>query len=51
MAEDGHGTAVASLAAGMSPDAIGVAPDASNLSMRVTAPDGLSDGFTWHRQS
>jgi len=46
MAEDGHGTAVASLAAGMSPDAIGVAPDAVILSMRVTAPDGLSDGFT-----
>jgi hypothetical protein len=44
--DDGHGTAVAALAAGMAPDAIGVAPSATILSARVTAADGLSDGFT-----
>jgi hypothetical protein len=45
-AADGHGTAVASLAAGMSPDAQGIAPAAVILSIRVTAADGLSDAFT-----
>jgi hypothetical protein len=44
--EDGHGTSVASLAAGLSPDAAGVAPAASLLSIRVTDKDGASDIFT-----
>jgi len=44
--EDGHGTAVAGLAAGASPDAPGVAPAASILSIRVTDADGMSDSFT-----
>jgi len=44
--EDGHGTAVASLAAGMSVDAPGVAPSADILSIRVTGPNGDSDIFT-----
>jgi hypothetical protein len=44
--EDGHGTAVAALAAGISTDAPGVAPAASILSIRVTAADGSSDIFT-----
>ena len=42
----GHGTAVAALAAGLSPDAPGVAPAATILSIRVTNADGLSDIFT-----
>lgn len=45
-ADDGHGTAVASLAAGMNSDAIGVAPYADIVSIRVTGADGLSDTFT-----
>jgi hypothetical protein len=44
--EDGHGTAVAALAAGLATDAPGVAPAASVLSIRVTGADGLSDIFT-----
>jgi hypothetical protein len=43
---DGHGTAVASLAAGASPDAAGVAPGADILSIRVTGDSGTSDLFT-----
>ncbi len=41
-----HGTAVAALAAGSSPDARGVAPAAGILSLRVTDTDGKSDVFT-----
>ncbi len=44
--EDGHGTSVASLAAGLSSDAAGVAPAASLLSIRVTDANGSSDLFT-----
>jgi hypothetical protein len=44
--EDGHGTAVAALAAGMSTDAAGVAPAAGILSVRVTDANGQSDLFT-----
>lgn len=44
--EDGHGTAVAALAAGAAPDAAGVAPAASLLSIRVTDADATSDLFT-----
>jgi hypothetical protein len=44
--EDGHGTSVASLAAGLSPDAAGVAPGANLLSIRVTDANGTSDIFT-----
>lgn len=44
--EDGHGTAVASLAAGAAPDAPGVAPAANLLSIRVTDAAGTSDLFT-----
>jgi hypothetical protein len=44
--EDGHGTAVAALAAGAASDAPGVAPAASILSIRVTGADGTSDIFT-----
>ncbi len=44
--EDGHGTAVAALAAGASADAPGVAPAASLLSIRVTDATGASDLFT-----
>ena len=43
---DGHGTSVASLAAGAAADAPGVAPSATVLSVRVTADDGTSDLFT-----
>ncbi len=45
-AEDGHGTAVAGLAAGASLDAPGVASAANILSIRVTGADGSSDSFT-----
>jgi len=45
-ANDGHGTGVAALAAGMSGDAAGVAPAASLLSIRVTDANGQSDLFT-----
>jgi len=45
-ANDGHGTAVAALAAGASSDAAGIAPAASLLSIRVTDANGLSDIFT-----
>ncbi len=45
-AADGHGTAVAALAAGESADAPGVAPAASILSIRVTDTEGLGDTFT-----
>jgi len=44
--EDGHGTAVAALAAGLAPDAPGVAPAANLLSIRVTDATGTSDIFT-----
>jgi hypothetical protein len=44
--DDGHGTAVAALAAGFAPDAPGVAPAANILSLRVTSADGTSDIFT-----
>ncbi len=44
--DDGHGTAVAALAAGASADAAGVAPAASLLSIRVTDSSGTSDTFT-----
>ena len=44
--EDGHGTAVAALAAGGSSDAPGVAPAARLLSIRVTDADSTSDLFT-----
>jgi hypothetical protein len=44
--EDGHGTAVAALAAGAAPDAPGVAPAANLLSIRVTDAHGTSDIFT-----
>lgn len=43
---DGHGTAVAALAAGAAFDALGVAPGATLLSIRVTGADGFSDTFT-----
>ena len=45
-ADDGHGTAVASLAGGFAPDAPGIAPSAGILSIRVTGADGMSDIFT-----
>jgi subtilisin family serine protease len=45
-ADDGHGTSVASLAAGKAPDAGGVAPGANLLSIRVTDASGTSDIFT-----
>ncbi len=44
--EDGHGTAVAALAAGAAVDAPGVAPGANLLSIRVTDASGISDLFT-----
>jgi hypothetical protein len=44
--DDGHGTGVAALISGHSPDAQGVAQGADILSIRVTGADGLSDGFT-----
>lgn len=44
--EGGHGTAVAALAAGASPDAPGVSPAANILSIRVTDQNGTSDIFT-----
>ena len=44
--ESGHGTSVASLAAGISADAPGVAPAANIISIRVTGADGRSDIFT-----
>ncbi|HZL45078.1 MAG TPA: S8 family serine peptidase [Opitutaceae bacterium] len=44
--EDGHGTAVAALAAGMAADAPGVAPAANILSIRVTDANAQSDVFT-----
>lgn len=43
---DGHATAVASLAGGTAPGATGVAPASDLLSIRVTGPDGISDLFT-----
>jgi hypothetical protein len=43
---DGHGTAVAGLAAGQSPDAMGVSPASDILSIKVTGADGTSDLFT-----
>ena len=45
-AMDGHATAVAALAAGAAPDAAGIAPEASLLSIRVTTADGTGDVFT-----
>lgn len=44
--EGGHATAVASLAAGQAQDALGIAPSASLLSIRVAADDGKSDAFS-----
>jgi hypothetical protein len=46
LADNGHGTAVASLAGGMDPMAMGTAPGSNLLSIRVTGTDGLSDSFT-----
>lgn len=47
LGEDGaHGTAVASLVAGASADAMGVAPAAEVLSVRVTGADGVGDAFS-----
>ncbi len=43
---DGHGTAVAALAAGQAADAMGVAPGSTILSIKVTGNDGTSDLFT-----
>lgn len=43
---DGHGTAVASLAGGLAPGATGVAPASSLLSIKVTDAEGVSDLFT-----
>jgi len=43
--DDGHGTAVAGLVAGASPDAPGVAASANILSIRITGADGTSDSF------
>ena len=45
-ADDGHGTAIAALAAGRSADAPGVSPAADLLSIRVTDAAGVSDLFT-----
>lgn len=45
-ADDGHGTSVAALAGGNSPDAPGVSPAAGILSIRVTNTEGTSDTFT-----
>jgi hypothetical protein len=42
----GHGTAVASIAAGGDPNAQGVAPSASILDIKITGADGISDSFT-----
>jgi hypothetical protein len=47
--DDGHGTSVASLAAGMATDAPGVAPAANLLSIRVTDPNSTSDIFAISR--
>jgi hypothetical protein len=47
--EDGHGTSVASLAAGLAGDAAGIAPAANILSIRVTDANGTSDIFTLAR--
>ncbi len=44
--EDGHGTAIAALAAGGLREASGVAPGANLLSIRVTDATGVSDLFT-----
>lgn len=44
--DDGHGTAVAALAAGRAADAPGVAPASDLLSIRVTDVNGVSDLFT-----
>lgn len=43
---EGHGTAVASLAAGAAADAPGIAPGADIFSIRVTDASGVSDMFT-----
>ena len=43
---DGHGTSVASLAAGSATDAAGLAPGAAVMSIRVTDSNGVSDIFT-----
>lgn len=48
-ADDGHGTAIAALAAGTAADAPGVSPAAELLSIRVTDASGLSDLFTVSR--
>ena len=45
----GHGTAVASLAAGNDPAALGIAPAADLLSYEITDASGLSDSFTLAR--
>lgn len=47
--EDGHGTAVAALAAGAMKDAGGTAPAANLLSIRVTDENSVSDLFTLSR--
>ena len=43
---EGHGTAVASIAAGDNSNAEGVAPAADILSIKITGADGMSDSFT-----
>jgi subtilisin family serine protease len=45
----GHGTAVASIAAGNDPSMLGVAPAAEILDIRITGADGFSDSFTLAR--
>ncbi len=46
---NGHGTAVASIIAGGSPGAPGIAPDSEILSIQVMNDDGLGDAFTLAR--
>jgi len=42
----GHGTAVASLIVGVTPDVAGIAPSARILNIRVLSEDGVGDTFT-----
>lgn len=44
-AQNGHGTAVASLLVGSDPATPGVAPSAQVLSVRIAGDDGVSDSF------
>ena len=43
---DSHGTSVAALALGQAPDAMGIAPAAEGISIKITGADGTSDLFT-----